>query len=257
MTNFSTTFEGSVLQALLNGDVTSGNAPIFNTFGLTQAANSTSVYMSLHTGYPDQNGANEVTTTDYVDYARSAVLRAKSVSAGTTSLWTGTNSGGWYFENAGSISFNPCGTGTNAATVITHWGMWDASASGNFMCGGPLIASGAIWYIGCVTDAVATTRVYSRAHSLAPGDIIRMYPLYNGLLNSVIGGTSGFTASVNTVGAGSPSLYFDIGGAGTVDVASFTTTTSGAFALIKSSSITLAVGKVPTIPALGLRLRLT
>lgn len=257
MTNFSTTFEGSVLQALLNGDVTAGNSPIFNTFGLSQAANSTSVYISLHTGYPDQNGANEVTTTNYVDYARSAVLRAKSVSAGTTSLWTGTNTAGWYFENAGSISFNPCGVGTNPATVLTHWGMWDASAAGNFMCGGPLIASGAIWNIGCVVDAFPTTRVYCRSHALSAADIIRMYPIYNGVVNTVIGGTSGFSASVASVDASSPSLYFDIGGAGTVDVASFTTNTAAAFAFIEASSITLAVGKVPTIPALGLRLRLT
>lgn len=258
MTHLGTNLEGGIGQVVLNGDVTSGNNPVFYNLGVTQASNSSSLYVSLHTGNPGDTagGANEVTSTNWGTgtYTHAAVRREKSFGTGT-SKWTQSSFTGALFTNAEAINFPICGTG--ATGTVTFWGLYDSATGGNLLVYGPLIASGATWNIGCVTSAVTTTRVFCRSHGLAANDIIRMYQIYNGVVNTLAGGTLGLSASVASVDASSPSLYFDIGGAGTVDVASFTTNTSAAFAFIKASSIALADGKILAIPAGGMTIRWT
>lgn len=257
MTHLGTNLEAGIGEILLNGDVTSSQNPVFYGLGLTQAANSSYLYVSLHTANPGDTagGANEVSTSAYVGYTRSAVRREKSFASPSTSKWTQQSSSGAFFQNADAINFPICGTGSSG--TITFWGLYDAATGGNLLCYGPLTASGATWNIGCVTSAVSTTRVFCRSHGLAANDIIRMYQIYNGVVNTLAGGTLGLSASVASVDASSPSLYFDIGGAGSVDVASFTTNTSAAFAFIKASSISLSAGKIPAIPAGGMTIRWT
>ena len=257
MTQSGLNLEAGIGQLLLNGDASSANNTVFNTLGVSQATNSSNLYVSLHTGNPGETagGANEVSTSAYVNYLRTAVRREKSFATPGTSKWTQSTSSGILFTNADAIVFPICGTGSTG--TITHWGIYDASSGGSLVAYGPLISSGAVWNIGCVTSAVTTTRVFCRSHGLVANDLIRMYQIYNGVVNTLAGATNGLSASVASVDASSPSLYFDIGGAGSVDVASFTTNTSAAFAFVKIASIALADGKIPSIPAGGLTLRWT
>lgn len=76
------------------------------------------VYVSLHTGDPGSTGASEATGGSYA--RQSVSLDAASNKAS---------------QNGGALSF----TGMSAAT-ITHVGLWDASANGNFLIGGALTA---------------------------------------------------------------------------------------------------------------------
>ena len=80
------------------------------------------VYVSLHTGNPGENGANEVTGGSY---ARKAVTFG-AVSNKATS-------------NTAAIEF----PGMPAAT-LTHVGLWDASSGGAFWWGGALATSKAV-----------------------------------------------------------------------------------------------------------------
>ena len=76
-------------------------------------------YISLHTGDPGETGANELTGGSYARQAGAFSVAA----AGATS-------------NTGDIDF----TGMPSAT-LTHVGVWDATAAGNFLWGGALTAS--------------------------------------------------------------------------------------------------------------------
>lgn len=77
------------------------------------------IYMSLHTGDPALNGANEISGNAY---ARTAVA-------------FGAESGG-AVSNTPALVF-PAPTPSNWGTA-THFGLWDASSAGNFLGGAAL-----------------------------------------------------------------------------------------------------------------------
>ncbi len=93
---------------------------VFNADALTV----TTVYVSLHTGDPGTTGASE-STGGAGPYARLAgsftVAAAKSLS------------------NDAALTFNGM-----PASTITHVGLWDALAAGNFLAGGALTTSRAL-----------------------------------------------------------------------------------------------------------------
>lgn len=234
--------ERSIGEVYLNGDMTFANNPIAYGFGVTQATNSGYLYVSLRTSFSADGAGNEVTTTEYPGYARVAVRREKSFASPGASKWTwGTTS----FTNLEAINFPICGTG--ASGTIIGWGIYDAATGGNEMFHGPLVASTATFKVGYHTGEDASnnpdaTFVFSRAHGLSNSDTIRMYQVYDGNLGSgsfATGGTNGALATVSGVTADT----FQISG-------SFATV--GAIMFIKSSSISLAAGKIPSIPAGGM-----
>jgi hypothetical protein len=135
MSFLSTEFEGSIGEVYLNGDVSSANNPVANALGITTSITS-SVWLSLHDGFPGETGANEVDTTKYPGYARSGVVRNPTSGPGGAAPWTKVNSNGMYFRNAASIQWPPCGSG-GTSPVCTHWGMWDSVTGGRLMTYGP------------------------------------------------------------------------------------------------------------------------
>ena len=94
------------------------NATLRNTAYTSPAT----VYVSAHTGDPGLTGANEVTGNAY---ARTAVTMG-APSAGVST-------------NSAQVEF-PAATPSTWGT-ITHFGIWDASTSGNFLYGAALTAS--------------------------------------------------------------------------------------------------------------------
>lgn len=83
-------------------------------------ASGATVYVSLHTADPGEDGATEASGGSY---ARQASGGFAAAAAGTT-------------DNDAIIDF----TSMPAAT-ITHVGIWDAVSAGNFLIGGALSAS--------------------------------------------------------------------------------------------------------------------
>lgn len=100
--------------------------------GVTFPTALSSVYISIHTGNPGVNGtSNDVTTSVTGSASRTAVLSTNFTSAGNAS------GGGREITNTGVVQIT-----TNAANVttqtITHFGVWDAATSGNFLASGEL-----------------------------------------------------------------------------------------------------------------------
>lgn len=101
--------------------------------GTTFPASPATLYVSLHTADPADTGASEVTGGSYARVAVTSSSGWSAVGAGT-----GTKK---RVTNAGVVTF-PSPT-ANWGTV-THFGVWDASTSGNFVVGGALGSSQAI-----------------------------------------------------------------------------------------------------------------
>lgn len=96
--------ENELLDALLNNGSFAGGA---------------TVYVSLHTADPGEDGSNEVSGGSY---ARQASGGFSAASSGAT-------------DNDANIDF-----AVMPAETITHVGIWDASSAGNFLIGGALSA---------------------------------------------------------------------------------------------------------------------
>ena len=248
MSHFSNVFERSLGDVYLNGIVSSGTNPIAHALGITQASNQTKLYISLHTGSPgvDLTG----TEVSYTGYVRAEVRREGSFATPSTTKWTYSSSGGSSFVNLEAITF-PI-TPTGASGTVTHWGIYDASTGGNLLFHGPLVASGAEWRIGYHTgeddsNAASQTFVFSALHGLSAADTIRAYAIYDGELGSgstLAGATNGAQLTV----AAAP-------GADSFNVTTNFTGQRGGLLFIKSSSISLTAGKIPSIPAGGMKLR--
>lgn len=83
------------------------------------SGNST-LFLSLHTGDPGDNGANEYTT--YSGGLRASISFTGAASAASTST--------------AQIDFTSMG-----ATTITHVGVWSANTGGTFKGGGALVSA--------------------------------------------------------------------------------------------------------------------
>lgn len=85
-------------------------------------------YISLHTGDPGETGANEVASTN-------AYVRPTFANNATN--WPAASAGSK--SNGVAITFaTPTGAGWG---LVTHFGIWDASTTGNFLIGGALTVS--------------------------------------------------------------------------------------------------------------------
>jgi len=96
---------------------------IFRTGSFTKPS---ALYVSLHTADPTDvgNGA-EVSGGSYARVQRDPL----------DANWTGASSTDGVTDNAAAITFP---TPSANWGVITHWGIWDASTSGNLLCSGTI-----------------------------------------------------------------------------------------------------------------------
>lgn len=99
----------------------------------TQPPAVVTFYVSLHSADPGLTGASELTSGTAPGYARVAV------TANTTN-WSApaTNGSVRQIANAVAIAF---ATASGAWPTATHFGLWDASTTGNFYRGNALTAS--------------------------------------------------------------------------------------------------------------------
>lgn len=89
------------------------------------------VYISLHTADPGETGASEVASSN--GYARASFTN-------NATNWPAASGGSK--SNGTAITFGtPSGAGWG---TVTHFGIWDASSTGNFLFGGALATSKAI-----------------------------------------------------------------------------------------------------------------
>jgi hypothetical protein len=119
----------------------------------------TAVYLSLHTAYPGDTGASEVTGGSY---ARQE-MALDAASAGATA-----NTATEDFPNMPAVG----GDG------VWGVGIWDAASAGNFMAGGVLQPSGGHRKVFVVEDAdLANNDITSPGHGLTANDRVVFVPL--------------------------------------------------------------------------------
>lgn len=109
--SFSNDLEGKILDHL---------------FGLATWTAPSGIYASLHTADPGETGASEVSGNGYARV---------SIGVGASN-WTRSAGAA---DNDNAITFTGP-TPSNWGTV-THFGLWDAATSGNFIAGNALTAS--------------------------------------------------------------------------------------------------------------------
>lgn len=97
------------------------------------------VYLALHTADPTDDGSGA--EANYTSYARTAITFGAASSRRVT--------------QSGAVTF-PASTG--GSNTVTHWGIWDASSSGNMLAHGAFATSKSI--VSGNTPSVATGVVY-------------------------------------------------------------------------------------------------
>ena len=97
---------------------TYGKNSILNAMFNATAYSETNTWLSYHTADPGLTGANEVTGGSYA---------RQQMSFGTVA--------------AGAVANDTAETTTMPAVTATHWGLWNAVSTGDFLWGGPLNAS--------------------------------------------------------------------------------------------------------------------
>jgi hypothetical protein len=102
------------------------NKILDHVFGATAYTAPGTVYISLHTADPGDNGANEASGTGYA---------RKSVTNNTTNF---PNASAGAKSNGAAVDFAAAGGNWSSSANMTHYGIWDASSSGNFLGGGSL-----------------------------------------------------------------------------------------------------------------------
>lgn len=101
-----------------------GNKVLDKIFSGTDFTAPSNVYVSLHTADPGLTGASECSGGSY---ARVAVVQGGFGTAVSKAV-----------DNDSSITFPSLSADIGTAT---HWGLFDASSSGNFLMGGELSGS--------------------------------------------------------------------------------------------------------------------
>jgi len=100
--------------------------------GTSFPAALSNVYVSLHTGDPGSAGAaNDVTNTIKGTSARTLVSSSAFSAVGAAS------GGGFEITNTGVVQITTSASNSTTQNV-THFGIWDASTSGNFIASGAL-----------------------------------------------------------------------------------------------------------------------
>lgn len=96
-------------------------------FGISSWTAPTGIYASLHTADPGEDGSNEVSGNGYA--------RVSTGIGGTNWTLSGAN----VISNDNTVTFT--GPTPSPWSAVTHFGLWDASTSGNFIGGGALTTS--------------------------------------------------------------------------------------------------------------------
>lgn len=92
------------------------------------------VYVSVHTGDPGTAGTSNDATAAITGTTRKAVSSSAFTSVGAA------GGGGFQITNTGVVQITA--SAVNVATqTLTHFGIWDAASSGNFLASGSLSAS--------------------------------------------------------------------------------------------------------------------
>lgn len=98
--------------------------------GTTFPTALSTVYVTLHSGDPGTAGsANNVQSSIVSGGVRTAV------STSTLSAVTSASGGGFQITNNNSVQIT---TSSTSSATVTHFGVWDASSSGNFLASGSL-----------------------------------------------------------------------------------------------------------------------
>lgn len=91
------------------------------------------VYVSLHTGDPGRNGANEVSLAAWPSYIRKDAADGGAIGTGFAAAASRST------KNSKQLLW-PVNDGAGNVTV-SYWGLFDAATGGNFLAGGPLVSS--------------------------------------------------------------------------------------------------------------------
>ncbi|MDA4845949.1 phage tail fiber protein [Hoeflea poritis] len=110
-----------------------GAAILNEVFRATNYAPPSTVYVSLHTADPGDNGANEVTVGAFPAYAREDAAQGGAATA----AWGAPSSN--QISNLLELLWE-IHNGAGAITV-THFGLWDAASGGNCLYTGAVTAS--------------------------------------------------------------------------------------------------------------------
>lgn len=91
---------------------------------------STEVFVALHTGNPNETGANEVNTTEWPSYVRMDSKQGDTLS----NAWTEPSNG--LSKNLKQLIF-PVFNGASSVT-LTHFSLFNAATGGQMLIGSPL-----------------------------------------------------------------------------------------------------------------------
>jgi hypothetical protein len=265
MSFFASTGGTAIAQLIFNGDATAAIANgTWTTLGVTQtqytAPSASYLYLALFTGHPGEGNASNVecTNSNYGGYARVPALRYKSISGNSSGMaWTVTTvapnppnvntTQNIVVTNAIPFNFPTCDTGAGGSgAVIRYWGLYDkvSGASSNLICYGPIRTSTATWKTGMYTDTVNGT-IYSKSHGLSNGDQVWVNRIYNaaagdmpsGGSDALVEGTNYFVKDVAT-----DTFELSLSNGGTT----LLPTNIGAFLFIKSATLAIANGSIPS-----------
>ena len=93
------------------------------------------VYISLHSADPGTAGTNADETNAITNSSNRTTISSSALGAIASA--TG---GGFEITNTGVVQLTTAAANTTAITV-THFGVWDAATSGNFLASGQLTSS--------------------------------------------------------------------------------------------------------------------
>jgi hypothetical protein len=108
-------------------------------FKQTNITAFTTLFVSLHSADPTDAGNNEISGGSYA-----RVQLNPDPTNSTDTNWNGKVDNGTArrMTNKLAITFPTATANWNSGNPITHYGIWDASSAGNFICYGTIDASG-------------------------------------------------------------------------------------------------------------------
>lgn len=202
--------------------------------GLQASSTAGSLYVSLHTAYPGQGGAQNTSEASFTNYARQAI--ARSSSGWTRSIRTVTN------DNI--VSFPAAGN--SVAEVITHWGIGTASSgAGVLLFSGPIKRTSGSVLIG--TGKASDDTLTIPGHSLSVNDKIGILQVAGQTLPA--GLTDGVNVFVKTVSGDVITVSATSGGS-TLDI-----TAAGVCWVVPTVSISVVEPIQPQLNASAISIR--
>jgi len=127
------TWESDLLKLVFNNVSAAG---IGDVTGLQASGTAGSLYVSLHTSDPGEDGYQNTNEATYTSYARIGVVRSSSG-------WTVSGTAPTQVVNFAAVTFDQCTGGSN---TITHVGV-----------GTSLNGAGKLLYVGALTSSLAVS----------------------------------------------------------------------------------------------------